>query len=81
MNFPAGDKLDDLPVKNGFRLRGMDMTRTETFTDAAFAFALTLLVVSVVEGSGRSRLGLLATADRHAVLRLRAGPAGARHAC
>ena len=37
----------DLPVKNGFRLRGMDMTRTETFTDAAFAFALTLLVVSI----------------------------------
>ncbi len=25
----------------------MDMTRTETFTDAAFAFALTLLVISV----------------------------------
>lgn len=31
----------------GFRLRGMEMTRTETFTDAAFAFALTLLVVSI----------------------------------
>ncbi|MEJ2384307.1 MAG: TMEM175 family protein [Xanthomonadales bacterium] len=30
----------------GFRLRGQEMTRTETFTDAAFAFALTLLVVS-----------------------------------
>lgn len=40
-------QLQDLPVKNGFRLRGMDMTRTETFTDAAFAFALTLLVVSI----------------------------------
>ncbi len=39
--------LQELPVKNGFRLRGMDMTRTETFTDAAFAFALTLLVVSI----------------------------------
>jgi len=39
--------LRELPVKNGFRLRGMDMTRTETFTDAAFAFALTLLVVSI----------------------------------
>ncbi len=39
--------LDELPVKGGFRLRGMDMTRTETFTDAAFAFALTLLVVSI----------------------------------
>lgn len=39
--------LQELPVKNGFRLRGMEMTRTETFTDAAFAFALTLLVVSI----------------------------------
>jgi uncharacterized membrane protein len=35
-------------VKNGFRLRGAEMTRIETFTDAAFAFALTLLVVSLV---------------------------------
>jgi uncharacterized membrane protein len=34
-------------VKNGFRLRGAEMTRIETFTDAAFAFALTLLVVSL----------------------------------
>lgn len=41
------DTLRGLPVKNGFRLRGMDVTRTETFTDAAFAFALTLLVVSI----------------------------------
>ena len=32
---------------DGFRLRGLDMTRMETFTDAAFAFALTLLVVSL----------------------------------
>jgi hypothetical protein len=31
----------------GFRLRGMNMTRIETFTDAAFAFALTLLVISM----------------------------------
>jgi hypothetical protein len=36
-----------LPVKEGFRLRGTAMTRIETFTDAAFAFALTLLVVSL----------------------------------
>lgn len=36
-----------MPVKGGFRQRGMEMTRTETFTDAAFAFALTLLVVSI----------------------------------
>jgi len=32
---------------DGFRLRGLDMTRIETFTDAAFAFALTLLVISL----------------------------------
>ena len=31
---------------DGFRLRGSEMTRIETFTDAAFAFALTLLVIS-----------------------------------
>lgn len=31
----------------GFRLRGLHMTRIETFTDAAFAFALTLLVISL----------------------------------
>lgn len=43
----TAQNLQELPVKNGFRLRGMDMTRTETFTDAAFAFALTLLVVSI----------------------------------
>lgn len=30
-----------------FRLRGRAMTRIETFTDAAFAFALTLLVISL----------------------------------
>ncbi len=39
---------DAFPVaKDGFRLRGTEMTRLETFTDAAFAFAVTLLVVSV----------------------------------
>jgi uncharacterized membrane protein len=32
---------------DGFRLRGLAMSRIETFTDAAFAFALTLLVVSL----------------------------------
>jgi uncharacterized membrane protein len=32
---------------DGFRLRGLQTTRVETFTDAAFAFALTLLVVSL----------------------------------
>ncbi len=31
----------------GFRLRGLNVARIETFTDAAFAFALTLLVISL----------------------------------
>ena len=44
--------LADLPRKNGFRLRGMEMTRLETFTDAAFAFAVTLLVISVDDVPG-----------------------------
>lgn len=35
-----------LPVKDGFRLRGTDITRLETFTDAAFAFAVTVLVIA-----------------------------------
>jgi uncharacterized membrane protein len=39
--------LAELPVRDGFRLRGTATTRIETFTDAAFAFALTLLVVSL----------------------------------
>jgi uncharacterized membrane protein len=43
----TGPALDGLPTRDGFRLRGLDMTRIETFTDAAFAFALTLLVISL----------------------------------
>ncbi len=39
--------LRELPVKDGFRQRGLDMTRLETFVDAAFAFALTMMVISV----------------------------------
>lgn len=38
--------ISQLPVQNGFRLRGEAVTRLETFVDAAFAFAVTLLVVS-----------------------------------
>ena len=38
--------VDGCPVEKGFRLRGLEMTRTEVFVDAAFAFALTLLVIS-----------------------------------
>ena len=41
-------KAADWPMgRDGFRIRGSEMTRTETFTDAAFAFAVTLLVISV----------------------------------
>ncbi len=36
--------LDSLPRLKGFRLRGMEMTRLETFIDAAFAFAVTILI-------------------------------------
>ena len=39
--------LDELTVRNGFRERGQDMTRIETFTDAAFAIAASLMVISV----------------------------------
>jgi len=43
-NYSAG-RLTTLPAKNGFRQRGVEMSRLETFTDAAFAFAVTLLVI------------------------------------
>src|SRR5438105_1154217 len=38
--------LDNLPRLKGFRLRGMQMTRLETFIDAAFAFAISMLVIA-----------------------------------
>ncbi|MFL6589793.1 MAG: TMEM175 family protein [Chthoniobacterales bacterium] len=38
--------LDALPRLNGFRLRGVEMTRLETFIDAAFAFAVTTMVIA-----------------------------------
>lgn len=41
------DELRALPTRNGFRLRGLEITRLETFTDAAFAFATTMLVISL----------------------------------
>ncbi len=37
------------PRDDGLILRGHNMTRIETFVDAAFAFALTLLVISIDE--------------------------------
>jgi Endosomal/lysosomal potassium channel TMEM175 len=40
------DNLDALPRLRGFRLRGIAMTRLETFIDAAFAFAISMLVIA-----------------------------------
>src|SRR5437660_5284727 len=37
--------LDSLPRLGCFRLSGMEMTRLETFIDAAFAFAISMLVI------------------------------------
>ena len=34
-------------VVDGFRMRGQDVTGLESFSDAVFGFALTLLVVSL----------------------------------
>jgi len=39
------EQLADLPVRNDVRQRGVVITRLETFCDAAFAFAVTLLVI------------------------------------
>jgi len=38
--------LDSLPRLGGFRLRGIAMSRLETFIDAAFAFAITMRVIA-----------------------------------
>lgn len=45
MNF-TDEEVVKMPEQNGFRLRGMEMTRLETFMDAAFAFSTTMLVIS-----------------------------------
>ncbi len=37
----------EIVEQDGFRLRGMDVTRLETFTDAAFAFAVTMLAFNL----------------------------------
>jgi len=39
-------QLDSLPRRRGFRLRGIQMMRLETFTDAAFAFAVSMLMIA-----------------------------------
>ena len=38
--------INNCPLEGGFRMRGLDMTRIEVFVDAAFAFAITMLVIS-----------------------------------
>jgi hypothetical protein len=38
--------LDALPRHDGFRLRGIAMTRLETFIDAAFAFSVTMMMIA-----------------------------------
>jgi hypothetical protein len=38
--------LDALPRRGGFRVRGLEMTRLESFVDATFAFAVSLLVIA-----------------------------------
>lgn len=38
--------LDELPRRDRCRLRGIQMTRLETFIDAAFAFAVTMMVIA-----------------------------------
>lgn len=40
--------IESCPVEKGFHQRGLEMTRIEVFVDAAFAFAVTLLVISFV---------------------------------
>ncbi|HEX6929867.1 MAG TPA: TMEM175 family protein [Gammaproteobacteria bacterium] len=41
------DFLSRCPVQDGFRQRGAEMTRIEVLTDTAFAFAVTMLVISL----------------------------------
>ena len=43
------EELQALTVEGAFRLRGLEVTRLDTFVDAAFAFVLTLLVISFDE--------------------------------
>ena len=40
------DFINSCPQENGFRMRGLEMTRLEVFIDAAFAFSMTMLVIS-----------------------------------
>ena len=55
--------LEELPRLRGFRLRGIEMTRLETFIDAAFAFAITMLVIA--SGEVPDSVGALLAAFRN----------------
>ena len=52
MGIRQEESLNDLPLHKGFRMRGESMTRLEVFSDAAFAFAVTTLVVTAGEIPG-----------------------------
>lgn len=39
-------EITQLPEENGFRMRGLETTRLDTLIDAAFAFVLSILVIS-----------------------------------
>lgn len=41
------NQINNLPIADNFHLRGIETTRLDTFVDAAFAFATTMLVISV----------------------------------
>jgi uncharacterized membrane protein len=41
------DSPDHQPAENGFRMRGVAISRIDAFSDVVFGFALTLLVVSL----------------------------------
>jgi uncharacterized membrane protein len=47
MNLRHGLSLSNRMVEKDFRWRGTEMTRAEAFSDAVFAFAVTLLVVAL----------------------------------
>jgi hypothetical protein len=40
----SDDFIKQCPDEKGFRMRGEAMTRIEVFVDAAFAFAVTMIV-------------------------------------
>lgn len=46
MNEWTDEKLAELPVRDQVRQRGLAATRLEAFCDAAFAFSVTILVIS-----------------------------------